>query len=160
MIIVEFSRDHGRRMKALIIGLVLCSAVFFQLCLTCLTAFASAETMVTAAQVNGTWKSGGSTFKVLALGKQKLKVEFFGTYEYESQWGPTANTGEASGIAIIKGDTAIFKPDVGDKSCEITMKFTEGKLIVKEEGLCPFGFNVSSQDTYLKVSKKKPKFNE
>lgn len=130
---------------------------------SCLTRSASAETVVTAAQVNGTWSTGGtyaSTFKVLALGNQKLKVEFFGQYYYESGWGPTVNTGEASGIAIIKGDTAIFKPDEDFEECIIIMKFTGGKLIVEQDHMCPFGFNVSAADTYRKVSKKKPKFKE
>jgi hypothetical protein len=66
---------------------------------------------VTAAQVNGTWSSKTGTFKVWALGKQRLQVEFSGVYEFKSSAGPTANTGEGSGIAFIEGDTPTFKPE-------------------------------------------------
>lgn len=158
--LVELFRVYERSMKGLILALLFCAVVFAPSFFSSHTVVAFDETVVTAAQVNGTWVSGSNTFKVFALGKQKLKVEFYGTYEYESKWGPTANTGEASGIAHIKGDTAIFKPDKNYKDCIITMKFTEGKLIVEQEGICPFGFNVSAGDTYRRVSKQKPKFNE
>jgi hypothetical protein len=36
------------------------------------------------------------------------------------------------------------------------LKFTGGKLVVTQTGICGFGFNVSA-DTYKKVSSKKPK---
>ena len=42
---------------------------------------ASGQGIVTAAQVNGTWRSKNGEFKVWALGKQRLRVEFSGTYE-------------------------------------------------------------------------------
>lgn len=115
---------------------------------------------VTAAQVNGTWRSKTGTFKVWALGKQRLQVEFFGVYEYKSSVGPMANTGEGSGIAFIEGDTATFKPEGSDEDCKITMKFREGKLIVEQEGGCGFGLNVTANGTYKKVSSGKPRFGE
>ena len=115
---------------------------------------------VTAAQVNGTWNSKTGTFKVWALGKQRLQVEFSGVYEFKSSAGPTANTGEGSGIAFIEGDTAIFKPEGSYEDCKITMKFREGKLIVEQEGECGFGQNVTANGTYKKVSSEKPKFGE
>src|ERR1700745_1446476 len=70
--------------------------------------------IVTAAQVNGTWRSKTGEFKIWALGKQKLKVEFAGTYEYQVPSGPMANTGGGYGIAFIEGDTATFKPEAID----------------------------------------------
>jgi hypothetical protein len=66
---------------------------------------------VTAAQVNGTWTYRLNTLKVWALGNNKLQVAFDGTYEYKSAQGPTANTGQGSGIATIEGDTAILRPE-------------------------------------------------
>src|SRR5437773_1253885 len=81
---------------------------------------------VTAAHVNGTWKFGNNEFKIWALGQQQLQIEFFGTYEYKSRAGPTANTGEASGIARIEGDTAIFKPEGAEEECEIKLRFSGG----------------------------------
>jgi hypothetical protein len=50
-------------------------------------ALPASSQVVTAAQVNGTWRDRTKIFKVRALGKQKLKVEFQGTYEYRAARG-------------------------------------------------------------------------
>jgi len=39
------------------------------------------------------------------------------------------------------------------------MKFTGGKLIVKQEGTCGFGNHVFADGTYKKTSGKKPSFD-
>jgi hypothetical protein len=122
------------------------------------TSHAGSDENVTAAQVNGTWKTKGSEFKIWALGKKRLQVEFSGVYEYKTPQGPMANEGEGSGVATIEGDTAIFKPEGAEEECQITLKFTGGKLVVKQTGICGFGHNVSAEGTYKKVSSKKPKF--
>ena len=119
---------------------------------------ADTDKSVTAAQVNGTWKTQGGEFKIWARGKQRLQVEFSGVYEYKTPRGPMANEGEGSGVATIEGDTAIFKPEGADEECQITLKFTGGKLVVTQTGICGFGHNVSAEGTYKKVSSKKPKF--
>lgn len=116
------------------------------------------QTIVTAAQVNGTWETKSGTFKILALGNQQLKVEFQGFYEYKTEYGPMANIGEGRGIAFIEGDTAIFKPEDASENDQITLKFTKGRLIVTQEGSCGFGLNVTAAGTYRKVSSQKPKF--
>jgi hypothetical protein len=120
---------------------------------------AAAQKIVTAAQVNGTWRTQSGEFKIWALGNQRLQVEFSGSYEYESQGGPMANVGTGSGIARIDGDTASFRPDGVDEDCLIRMKFTRGKLVVTQDGGCGFGHNVSANGTYKKVSSSKPKFS-
>src|SRR6266566_4830587 len=89
---------------------------------------ASGETVVTAAQVNGTWKTKGGEFKIWALSQKMLQVEFSGTYEYKSPEG------------------------------QITMKFANGKLVVTQTGTCGFGNNVTAEGTYKKISSRKPKF--
>ncbi|HSI16005.1 MAG TPA: hypothetical protein VK961_28410, partial [Chthoniobacter sp.] len=66
---------------------------------------------------------------------------------------------QGGGIAIIEGDTAIFRPEGAEEECKITMKFTGGKLIVKQEGTCGFGNRVYSDGTYKKTSNKKPNFD-
>ena len=109
--------------------------------------------VVTAAEVNGTWRSDSATFRVWALGGQRLKVEFSGTYET----GATANTGEASGIARIDGDTAVFVPR-GAGRCRITMKFVRAKLVVDQDGDCGFGLNVTADGTYTRKSRARPRF--
>jgi hypothetical protein len=118
----------------------------------------SGETVVTAAQVNGTWKTKGGEFKIWTLSKQMLQLEFSGTYEYKSPEGPMANTGEGHGVASIEGDTAIFKPDGAEDECRITMKFANDKLVVTQTGTCGFGNNVTAEGTYKKISSRKPKF--
>ena len=61
-----------------------------------------------------------------------------------------ANEGEGSGVATIEGDTAIFKPEGAEEECQITLKFTGGKLVVTQTGICGFGHNVSAEGTYKK----------
>jgi hypothetical protein len=116
------------------------------------------QKVVTASQVNGTWSMKTGTFKIWALGNQKLKVEFDGIYQYETPDGPMANSGIGNGIAIIDGDTAVFKPEGAEDECKITMKFVRGKMFVEQEGICGFGFNVRADGTYRKTSARKPKF--
>ncbi|MGA9772022.1 MAG: hypothetical protein WBV94_23525 [Blastocatellia bacterium] len=117
------------------------------------------QNIVTASQVNGTWRYRNNTFKVWALGNQKLKIEFSGSYEYKTKEGWMANSGSGDGIAQIEGVTAIFKPDESDDECKITMKFTQGKLVVDQEGGCGFGHNVTANGTYRKINSRKPKFD-
>jgi len=133
--------------------MLLCLAAAFPLILR-----ADTDKSVTAAQVNGTWKTKSGEFKIWALGKQRLQVEFSGVYEYKTPQGTMANEGEGSGIATIEGDTATFKPEGAEEECRITLKFTGGKLVVTQTGICGFGHNVSAEGTYRKVSSKKPKF--
>ena len=123
------------------------------------TTQADSDKSVSAAQVNGTWKTKYSEFKIWALGQQRLQIQFSGVYEYKTPQGPSANEGEGSGIATMEGDTAIFKPEGAEQECRIMLKFTGGKLVVTQTGICGFGRNVSAEGTYKKVSAQKPKFD-
>ncbi len=118
---------------------------------------------ISAAEVNGTFRTrGGSEFKILALGNNKLKIQFSGIYPYKTANGePMANTGEVSGEATIEGDTAVFVPEDFADTCKITLKFTKpGTLVVGEDGRsCGFGHNVTSAGTYRKISSRKPIFD-
>ena len=118
------------------------------------------EGIVTASQVNGTWRSGKNEFKILALGQGQLKVEFAGTREYRTSAGPTANTGETSGIARIEGTTAILKPGDLNGECAITLKFVSGRMAVTQDGECGFGLGVAADGTYRRVSTRKPSFTD
>jgi hypothetical protein len=118
---------------------------------------------VSAAEVNGTFRAkSGSEFKVLALGRGKLRVAFSGVYFYKMANGEAmANTGEADGTAFIEGDTATFKiEDFGE--CMITIKFLVGRKIdVSQKGSdCGFGHNVTADGIYKKSSNAKPKFDQ
>jgi hypothetical protein len=115
--------------------------------------------VVTAAQVNGTWRDRTKIFKVWALGNQRLKIEFQGTYEYKARGGWTANTGEASGTANIEGIIATFRPDGADEGCKIIMTFKGERLVVDQKDGCGFGLNVVASGTYRKTSSRKPDFD-
>ncbi len=119
------------------------------------SAKAGTQTIVTAAQVNGTWENKNGTFNIRALGKQRLQVSFSAIYRYNTPAGPSANEGEGSGIAFIEGDTATFKPEDAEDDCVITMKFTKDKLSVTQEGICGFGFHVTAAGIYRKVSSRR-----
>ncbi len=125
----------------------------------CATAAAQSGKVVTAAQANGTYRSGKNTFKILALGNNKLKVQFDGVYLTRAG-GP--NVGTAQGEARIEFDVATFVPP-DTEGCKITLKFLPGKLVVTQEGgdfNCGFGHNVTADGTYRKISRAKPKFDQ
>jgi hypothetical protein len=129
-----------------------------------LPAAAQSRKAVTGAEVTGTFRNkAGSEFKILALGKGKLKIQFAGNYSYKMRNGEMmAHTGEANGEAAIEGDTAVFKPEDFEDTCTITLKFTKpGVLNVGQEGeYCGFGHNVTSSGVYRKVSANRPKFSD
>lgn len=114
--------------------------------------------VVKASLVNGTWSGKRGVMRVWALGKQRLRVEFYGLYEYNTPAGPIANVGAARGMAQIKGDTAILKPDEMETRCTIKLQFAGQRLIVSQDGECDFGKHVTSAGEYRKISSRKPKF--
>src|ERR1700740_2977648 len=87
--------------------------------------------VVTDAQINGVYKSGRNDFRVLALGHNKLKVQFNGEWMTR---GGYPNIGEAIGEATIVDNVATFIP--GDTTkCKITMTFLpNNKMVVEQEG--------------------------
>jgi hypothetical protein len=110
----------------------------------------------------GTYANRSGDWKILNLGKGKLKVACSVTYAYKVRGLLTANTGEAGGEATIKGKTAIFKPE-GTTACTITLRFAGKKLSVKQEGSdadCGFGHNVYANGIYRKQSSRPPRFDE
>ena len=113
--------------------------------------------VVTAAQVNGVYRFYKSEFRILALGQQKLKVQFDGVYVTVSR---SVNIGYAGGEATIDGNVATFVPPDTER-CKITMKFLPGKMVVTQEGAdfeCGFGHNVNAAGTYKKIKSGKPTF--
>lgn len=114
--------------------------------------------IVTAAQANGVYSSYDNEIRILALGKNKLKVQFDGVYHTISK---SVNTGNASGEATIKGNVAVLElPDFGP--CKITIVFLpRSRLKVTQEGDspdCGFGHNVRADGIYRKIRGGKPKF--
>lgn len=127
---------------------------------------------VSGAEVTGTFRSSftgkykGNHNDILiqALGGNKLKIEMSLVYPFQVNGELSANVGEASGEAVIKGDTAVFVPEYAAEhqaSCKITLKFAKpGTLVVTTEDnmSCGFGLNVAADGTYKKLSGAKPKF--
>lgn len=110
----------------------------------------------------GIYKGSYNEIKILPLGNGKLKIAFSLLYPHQDGTGDlTANTGEASGIAKIDGDTAVYESDEYGV-CKITIKFVKLGLIKvsQEGGDCGFGFNVTADGNYKRASAKKPKFAE
>ena len=116
-----------------------------------------APKVVTAAQVNGVWRFYKSTFRILALGNNKLKIQFDGVY---TNIVKNVNIGYTEGIATIEGNVATLIPE-DTKGCKFTMTFLRGKLEVKQDGAdyeCGFGHNVNATGTYKRIRSGKPKF--
>lgn len=121
------------------------------------TTVAQNSRVVTAAQANGVYKYYDNEFRILALGHNKLKVQFDGVYHTLAK---SVNLGYAGGEATIEGNVATFIPE-DTQGCKITMTFLPGKLEVKQDGddaTCGFGHNVYSTGTYRKIRSGKPKF--
>ena len=113
--------------------------------------------IVTAAQANGVYRFYKSEFRILALGHNKLKVQFDGFYLNIMK---NVYTGYAMGEATIEGNVATFIPE-DTQGCKIMMKFLPGKLVVTQDGSdadCGFGHNVYATGTYKKIRSGKPKF--
>src|SRR4051794_36279254 len=113
--------------------LLMCVFAFSLLFLCASRTSAQTRKSVSAAEVNGTFRSyfGGkfkgsyNEIKILALGKGKLKVSFELTYPHVDGTGElSANTGSAEGTAEISGDTAVYSSsELGE--CKITIKFVK-----------------------------------
>lgn len=111
----------------------------------------------TPAQINGTYKSGRNEFRILALGQNKLKVQFYGEWMTRSGY---PNIGETIGETTIHGDVAILIP-ANSAGCKITLSFFTNRLKVDQEGLdadCGFGHNVVARGVYRRVKSGRPKF--
>ena len=144
----------SRPMKRLVILTTLVAASFV------LPSATSAQNpkIVTAAQANGVYSSYDNEIRILALGKNKLKVQFDGVYHTISK---SVNTGTASGEATIEGNVAVLELTEWGP-CKITMVFLpRNRLKVTQEGDspdCGFGHNVRADGTYRKIRSGKPKF--
>src|SRR5438128_6043622 len=115
------------------------------------------QKVVTAAQANGVYRYYDNEFRILALGHNKLKVQFDGVYHTMAK---SVNTGYAGGEATIDGNVATCIPE-DTQGCKITMTFLPGKIVVKQEGddaTCGFGHNVYATGTYKKIRSGRPKF--
>ncbi len=107
----------------------------------------------------GKYNGSSNEIKILALGKGKLKVAFDLIYPFTDGAGESsANLGQATGVAEIVGDTAVYRSEE-DGTCRIMITFVKpGKISVDQSGDCGFGHNVTARGTYTRTSKLKPTF--
>ena len=138
-----------------IITLAACASACFVLTPT---VFGQNPKIVTAAQANGVYRSYDNEIRILALGNNKLKVQFDGVYYTITK---SVHVGYASGEAKIEGNVAVLElPELGQ--CKITMVFLRNnRLKVTQDGDspdCGFGHNVRADGTYRKIRGGKPKF--
>ena len=114
--------------------------------------------VITADQVSGVYRNGTSELRLLALGPDKLKIEFpidamiGGPYATNGRDLP--NPGDAVGEANIEGNVARYL--TGDtKKCKITLTFLTNRLEVTKEGSaadCGFGHHVVvATGTYRRI---------
>lgn len=123
---------------------------------------------VAAAEVNGTFSltsdaSRSGEFKILALGKGALKIEFFAALKLGRDGDARGNTASGTGIASISGDTATFTPDGREaENCSMTIKFVKlGQIKITQQGDCGFVSDaISTAGIYKRTSAAKPKFTE
>ncbi len=152
------------------LSLLICILAFSLLFAAAGKTFAQTRKSVSAAEMNGTFRSffGGKAkgsydeVKILALGKGRLRISFELVYPYiDGTGGQSANMGEADGTATIEGDTAVYSSDEFGQ-CRITVKFVKpGEIKITQSGSdseCGFGHNVTADGTYKKTSSAKPKF--
>jgi hypothetical protein len=71
---------------------------------------AANDASVTATHVNATWTTRVGEFKIWALDRHHLRVEFSVAAEHKGEAGSMANAGDGHGIATIQGYTAISDP--------------------------------------------------
>ena len=83
-----------------------------------------------------------------------LRVNITANYEYKSGGEWMANSGSANEVVELNDDTAVLVPSEFP-DCQITLRFSGNKIIVKQKGTdsdCGFGASVSADGTYTKTS--------
>ena len=115
--------------------------------LLCLVPMPSAQA---AESVTGTYKMENGEVLVQQTPDGQMKFSLNATYK--------TNVGEVSGEVPLTGDAASYADR--DTDCSLTFKFGSGKLVVKQDGSCGMGLNVSGSGTYKRVSTALPKFDE
>ena len=119
--------------------------------------------IITADQVSGVYRDGTSELSLLALGPDKLKIEFkidWAIAGYYANDGYHPNTRDAVGEANIEGNVARYI--TGDtQKCKITLTFLTNRLEVTKEGSaadCGFRHNVVvAAGTYRRIEGGHPR---
>ncbi len=132
---------------------------------------AAAQQADAAARFNGTWEwrlgsmeRGGqevsAEFRIWALDERRLQVEFLGLFAHKDQYGRTANSGQASGVAVVQRGEATFRSESVERDCrfKLILRLSGDQMVVSQYGDTCFGFNVSAVGTYRRVDAGQPVF--
>ncbi len=130
---------------------------------------AAAQQVDAAVRFNGTWEwrlgsmetdGVSGEFRIWALDERRLRVEFLGLFVTKTGIGRTANSGEASGVAVVQRGEATLRSDSleGDCDFKLILRLRGDRMVVSQSGDPCFGFNVSAGGTYRHVSTARPTF--
>lgn len=106
------------------------------------------------------YKSGGrlNIFKIQETGTGNLRAAFNGIYEYK-QDGEWIQHAGGTGVITAKfnGEEALLKLE-DDPDCQISLKFRDNKLIVRQHEDCSFAGKVIADGVYVKLKNAAPDF--
>lgn len=136
------------------------------------TAPATAQTPTNDAdRFNGTWEwrqgsmelggpEASAELKIWALDERRLQLEFLGLWAYKTDPHPTANSGTASGVALMDAGTVKFRSENEERDCIfiLRLRLHGSRMVVSQSGDPCFGFNVTAAGTYRRVSTDRPIF--
>lgn len=119
---------------------------------------------VSPSNVTGTYDGPHTgTLDVLELPRKRIQFYLIVLEDVPPSKGP--DQGEASGIVPLRHGLAVYhipvdldNPDRGGGT--LTLRFSRGKVRVSQEGDMEFGAGVSASGTYIRHSRKPPKFNK
>lgn len=109
------------------------------------------------AEMNGVYRHAENEFRILALDRQRMTVQFEGVYVTAAKG---QNMGYARGDATIDGNVATFLPP-DTQGCRMSLTFSRNTLTVRQHGSdadCAFGHNVDATGTYRKIRGGRPTF--
>lgn len=119
---------------------------------------------VSPSSVTGTYDGPHTgTLDVLELPGKRIQFYLIVLEDVPPSRGP--DQGEASGIVPLRHGVAVYhipvdldNPDRGGGT--LTLRFSRGKVRVSQEGDMEFGAGVGASGTYIRHSRKPPKFNK
>lgn len=106
-------------------------------------------------------RRGGLSVLQLPGGRIQFDLQAYGPSTPLS--GP--NTGEASGVVALHQGVAVYqdRPDAenaGRGGGRLVMRFRGDRVVVRQEGGLEFGLGVTADGTYVRHSRRPPKFSK
>lgn len=104
-----------------------------------------------------------ASLDVLQLPGERIQFDLQAYSHFSPANGP--NMGEVSGVVSLHQGVAVYQDhpnadNVGRGGGRLTLRFRGNKAVVTEQGNLEFGAGVSAGGTYIRHSRKPPKFNK